>query len=213
MLPAPFVAGTETHPLNKIKNENSKILHGLHGRRAARIVQRQRRGLFGRFRADQGPGHPATGTDRHGRRHAGRPGRDLHDRRGVDLDDRRKDPRRSPRLDRNLARPRRRGRQLHAENHPRIQHVGSVAFGNDRHHVRHVEDRDHRHAGGLGRPHRTDAGQPDNAHRELLADNPEQRRFGAGAMDFDQPLRIRRCRTPHELRMGRHPGEHGRCHG
>jgi len=120
---------------------------------------------------------------------------------------------RRPRLDFDFARPRRCGRQLHAENHPRTQHVGSVAHGDNRHHVRHVQDRDHRHAGGRGRPHRIDPGQPDNAHRQPPADNPKQRRFGPGTMDFDQPLHIRRCRTPHVLRMGRHPGELGRRHG
>jgi len=172
----------------------------------------RRQGLLGRFRADQGSGHAPVGTDGLRRRHAERTGRDLHHRRGMDLDDRR-DPRRSARLDFDFARPRRCGRQLHAENRPRTQHVGSVAHGDNRHHVRHVEDRDHRHAGGRGRPHRIDTGQPDNAHRQPPADNPKQRRFGPGTMDFDQPLHIRRCWTPHVLRMGRHPGELGRRHG
>ncbi len=62
---------------------------------------------------------------------------------------------------------------LHAENHPRTQHVGSVAHGDNRHHVRHVEDRDHRHAGGRRPLHRIDTGQPDNAHRQPPADNPK----------------------------------------
>ena len=57
------------------------------------------------------------------------------------------------------------------------------------------------------------AANRDKAHRQPPADNPKQRRFGPGTMDFDQPLHIRRCRTPHVLRMGRQPGKLGRRHG